>query len=480
MNLEEYAALDATALGQLVAAGDVTAAELAGLARSACEKVNPELNAVIEFYEDAESLQGTDTGLFPGVPFLRKDIGATEAGRLQEIGCRLFKGHRPTQDSYFTQRGRAQGIRIVGRSATPELGTSGFTESILNGITRNPWNPDRTAGGSSGGSSAAVAAGIVPIAHASDGGGSTRIPAACCGLVGFNPSRGRITGGPARQDPLFGLAREFVVCRSVRDMAAALDMYQGPAPGDPFIIVQPERSYVEELELPTAKLRVGIALTRWGEMDVDKAVLQAVKQAAAILQDMGHQVEEIEAPFVPEDNLTAVMGGFHLGIAGLDRAAAMMKRKIDRDTLEPVNLKLYQQAQTLPMSHAGEIFEAMRRVRADIGTATKDFDILLTPTLPATARPHGEFSTTREDLSPQDFMKGDTRLFQFLGVFNVTGQPSVSLPLAEGSDNLPIGVQVVGRFGDEATLVKIARDLEEALPWSGRTPPIHAGLSRYR
>ncbi|HKI73914.1 MAG TPA: amidase [Pseudomonadales bacterium] len=475
MNLKEYAGLDATALGRLVADGDVTAGELAALARSAFEEMNPRLNAIIEFYEDAESLQGPDTGLFPGVPWLRKDIGSTEAGRLQEIGSRLFKGHRPTQDSYFIRRGRAQGIRIVGRSATPELGTSGFTESILSGITRNPWNLERTAGGSSGGSAAAVAAGIVPMAHASDGGGSTRIPAACCGVVGFNPSRGRITGGPTRQDALFGLAREFVVCRTVRDMAAALDMFQGPAPGDPFIIVQPERPYLEEMNLPTGKLRVGVAVTKWGGIEVDDDVLNAVSQTASILEDMGHQIEGIEAPFDPEDNLTAVMGGFHLSIASLDKAAAMMKRKIDENTLEPVNLKLYELGQTLPVSHAGKIFEAMRKVRADIGTATRDFDILLTPTLPTTARPHGEYATTREDLSPEEFMQGDTCLFQFVGVFNVTGQPSVSLPLGQGPDHLPIGIQIVGRFGDEATLVKVARDLEEALPWSKRVPPVHAG-----
>ncbi len=475
MNLKEYTNHDATALGQLVAAGEVSAAELAATARAAYEALNPTLNAIVEFYDDAESVRGSDNGIFPGVPFLRKDVGASEAGRLQEMGSRLFKGYRPTEDSYYFERAWAQGIRVIGRSAVPELATSGFTESIANGITCNPWNLERTAGGSTGGGSAAVAAGIVPLAQASDGGGSIRIPAACCGLVGLNPSRGRISGGPSDQDSLYGLAREFVVCRSVRDMAGALDMFAGPAPGDPFIIAPPERSYREELARPTGKLRVGVALTKWGETDVDAEVLDVVKHTAEILQGMGHQVEEFSIGFDPEDIVLAVMGGFHLGIASLNEAAAMMGRKIDEDTLEPVNLKLYRSGQTLPMSHASEIFEAMRRVRALVGVAAQDFDILLTPSLPSTARPHGEYSTARDDLSAEEYVKGDIRLFQFLGVFNVTGQPSVSLPLAQGLDGLPIGVQVAGRLGDEATLVKVARDLEEAMPWHTRLPPVHCG-----
>ncbi|MFP6681849.1 MAG: amidase [Gammaproteobacteria bacterium] len=478
MRLEEYAMLDATALGRLVEAGELSVAELVGLARVAYDTLNPTLNAILEFYDDAESVCGSEGCVFPGVPFLRKDIGATEAGRLQEMGSRLFEGYRPTEDSYYIERARAGGLRIIGRSAVPELATSGFTESILNGITGNPWNLKRTAGGSTGGGSAAVAAGIVPMAHASDGGGSIRIPAAACGLVGLNPSRGRISGGPCDQDALYGLGREFVVCRSVRDMAAALDVFAGPAPGDPFIIAPPERPYRDELALPTDRLRVGVALTKWGETEVDGEVLDGVKCTAEILQSMGHRVEEFEADFDPEDILRAVMGGFHLGIASLDEGAVMMGRKIDSDTLEPVNLKLYQSGQTLPMSYAGTIFEAMRKVRAAVSIAAKDFDILLTPSLPSTARPHGEFSTTRDDLSAEEYMKGDIRLFQYLGVFNVTGQPSVSLPLAYGADGLPIGIQLAARFGDEATLVKIARDLEEAMPWHTHIPPVHASRPR--
>ncbi|RWH89047.1 MAG: amidase, partial [Mesorhizobium sp.] len=205
------------------------------LAREAHDEVNPRINAVIEFYEDAEAVAvaGANEGIFHGVPFLRKDIGEAEAGRLQEQGSRLFKGYRPETESYYFRHARDAGLRTIGRTTCPELGNSCMSETILNGITGNPWNLERTAGGSSGGAAAAVAAGITPIAHGSDGGGSIRIPAAWCGLVTLNPSRGRISGGPNDQDASFGRSRPFVVCRTVRDMAAALDVFSGPHPGDP-------------------------------------------------------------------------------------------------------------------------------------------------------------------------------------------------------------------------------------------------------
>ncbi|TIR67243.1 MAG: amidase, partial [Mesorhizobium sp.] len=214
MRLSEYVENDATGLASLVSAGKVTAVELTRLAREAHDEVNPRVNAVIEFYQDAETVVGADAGLFNGVPFLRKDTGASEAGRLQEKGSRLYKGYRPVTDSFFFRRARESGLRTVGRTAMPELGTSGMSESLLNGITGNPWDLQRSAGGSSAGSAVAVAAGITPIAHGSDGGGSIRIPASWCGLVGLNPSRGRISGGPNNQDVSFGRSREFVLCRT--------------------------------------------------------------------------------------------------------------------------------------------------------------------------------------------------------------------------------------------------------------------------
>ncbi|WP_245322827.1 amidase [Bradyrhizobium valentinum] len=473
----EYVDYDATGLATLVRAGEVTPLELTRLAREAYVKANPHINAVVEFYEDAENIVGADGGSFYGVPFLRKDIGATEAGRLQERGSRLFKGHRPTTDSYFFRRAREGGLRTVGRTTMPELGTSGMSESVLNGITRNPWSLERSTGGSSAGAAAAVVAGITPIAHASDGGGSIRIPAAWCGLVGLNPSRGRISGGPNNQDASFGLTREFVVCRTVRDMAAALDLFSGPHPGDPFIIVQPNRTYVEELSQPTGVLRVGVASTKWGDLDIDPQVLNAVASTAALLQEMGHEVAEIDPPCDPAERMRISLSRSNFFAHSLEDAARTMGRPISPDTLEPMHLKFYEDGRNSQLSHPGELHEAMRRMRFRVGEAINPFHILLTPTMPTMALTHGGiYSTTNPMLSAKEFKEAGAALYQFLEVFNVTGQPSVSLPLAQSHEGLPIGVQIVARFGDEATLVRIARDLENARPWSHRRPSVRAGV----
>lgn len=476
MKLSEYALHDATGLASLVRKGDVTPLELARLARKAHDEVNPRINAVIEFYEDAESIAGPDGGLFYGVPFLRKDLGATEAGRLQEKGSRLFKGYRPDTDSYFFCRARDAGLRTLGRTATPELGTSGFTESILNGITRNPWSFECSAGGSSGGSAAAVVAGITPIAHGNDGGGSIRVPAAWCGLVGLNPSRGRISGGPSNQDASFGIPREFVLCRSVRDMAAALDVFSGPHAGDPFIIVQPTRPYVEELSQSTKKLRIGVARTKWGAVSLNPEVLRAVELTAAVLEQMGHTVADISPPYEPAERVKIMLGRRKFGVAPLRDSASAMGRHIDADTMEPINLKLYEYAQKAQVFDPGELYEALRSMRFRVGEAIDPFDILLTPTMPTLPLPHGGiYCTTNPTLSAEEFLEADAALYQYLAVFNITGHPSASLPLAQSDSGMPIGIQIVGRFGDEATLVRITRDLEEARAWSHRRPTVRAG-----
>ncbi|TIL20966.1 MAG: amidase [Mesorhizobium sp.] len=478
MKLNEYTDCDATGLASLVKAGEVTPLELTRLARAAHDEVNPRINAVIEFYEDAETVLSADEGIFHGVPFLRKDIGATEAGRLQEQGSRLFKGYRPETESYYFCRARDAGLRTIGRTTCPELGSSGMSESLLNGITGNPWNLERSAGGSSSGAAAAVSAGITPIAHASDGGGSIRVPAAWCGLVGLNPSRGRVSGGPNNQDASFGKTRTFVLCRTVRDMAAALDMFSGPFPGDPFVIIQPSRPYVDELSQPTGTLRVGVARNKWGAVDLDPEVLQAVDVTASLLEEMGHMVTEIAPPYEPAEKTRIGLGGGALFADSLDDQARAMGRTINADTLEPGNLKYYEYSRNSPNASIGTLLENIRKFRFRVGDAINRFDILLTPTMPILAPPHGGiYCTTNPTLSAVEFEEADTALYQYLGVFNVTGHPSVSLPLAHSANSLPIGLQIVGRFGDEATLVRVSRDLEEACPWRRRRPSVRAGVS---
>lgn len=475
MKLREYVDHDATHLASLVRTGQVTPLELTRLAREAHNEINRHINAVIEFYEDAETVAGTDGGLFCGVPFLRKDVGASEADRLQECGSRLFKGCRPQTESYFFRRARDAGLRTVGRTTLPELGTSGMSESIANGRTANPWDLKRSAGGSSAGSAAAVAAGITPIAHGSDGGGSIRIPASWCGLVGLNPSRGRISGGPNRQDASFGFGREFVLCRTVRDMAAALDTFSGPCPGDPFIILQPNGPYVEELSQPTGRLRVGVARTKWGALDLEPEVQQAVDTVASLLEKMGHIITDVDPPYDSAEKTRISLGRSALGSTSLADAARAVGRTINADTLEPINLKLYERGRNSQVNSLGNLLEDIRRFRFKVGEAVEPFDILLTPTMPVVALPHGAiYCTTNPTLSALEFMEADTALYQYLGVFNVTGHPSVSLPLAHRVDGLPIGLQIVGRLGDETTLVRISRDLEEACPWHHRRPKVRA------
>lgn len=475
MRLDEYCLFDATGLAGLVKGGAVDPGALVALARSAYERVNPKINAVVEFYPDADKASSIADGAFAGVPFLRKDIGATEAGRLQECGSRLLKGNLCFIDSHYTRRAKASGLRIVGRSAVPEFAFAGFTETLLEGVTRNPWGLGQSAGGSSGGAAAAVAAGIVPIAHGSDAGGSIRIPASWCGQVGLNPSRGRISGGPDHQDSVFGLAREFVICKSIRDMAAALDVFCGPEPGDPFVIPPPERSYVQELERPTGKLRIGIFRAAcWGGLPVASDVLAVLDDIGIVLADMGHMIEAFEPEIEYELLKKGVSGAFSLGLTGLPDLARMLGRPLDDTTLEPVTLRLMDRALSMTSAQVAEGMEAMRKIRHSVGVAAKDFDILLTPTTPGTAPEHGLCSTTRYDLSADQFIEGDTSLFAFLSIFNVTGQPSVSLPVGLDGSGMPIGLQIVGRFADEATLVRVGRDLEQARPWIARVPLVHA------
>jgi amidase len=481
LNLSEYSRYDGLALAQLILNREVTPGELAELVLQGVQKVNPQINSVNEVYDDALDIADRAThqrGPFAGVPFLRKDLGATEAGRLQEWGSRLFKGYMPENDSFLMTRFKKAGLITLGRSTVPELGISGQTETILQGITRNPWNLDRMAGGSSGGAAASVAAGIVPVAHASDGGGSIRIPASCCGLVGLNPSRGRISGGPDRQDTMFGLAREFVVSRSVRDTAAMLDAVHGSEVGDPFIIIKPERPYIQELQAVTKNLRIAFTADAWGPYPVDKEILKAVEKVAFVCEDMGHKVEADSPPLDFVKVNTAVMNSFGLSDAGLAKDAEAMGRELSLDYLEPVTLKMIERAKNLTIAETMESFEVMRQARFIVGQFFQKYDLLITPSLSLLPQPHGEFSTKRDDLEPHEFWENDFRIFQHMGLFNVTGTPSISLPLGQSESGLPIGVQFAAPFGDEAALIRIAAAFEEAMPWKDNIPPVH--VSRYK
>ena len=476
MNLTEYAQYDGLGLAEIIRSGEFTSTEAAQLFIAAVEKMNPQINSVVEVYDDAlEIAKGAlnGKGPFAGVLFLKKDLGATEGGRLQEMGSRLFKGYVPDKDSFLMTRFKTAGLISMGRSTVPELGISGQTETIVQGITRNPWNPDRMAGGSSGGAAASVAAGIVPVAHASDGGGSIRIPASCCGLVGLNPSRGRISGGPDRQDSMFGLAREFVVSRSVRDTAAMLDAVHGSDVGDPFIIVKPERPYMEELRAPAGNLRIAFTADPWGPYPVDGEIQKTVEKVASVCEDMGHSIEAASPALDFVKVNTVVMNVFGLADAGIAKTAESMGRNLSLDYLEPGTLKMIERARNLTLPEIMDSFEVMRQARYIVGQFFRKYDLFITPSLSLLPQPHGILSTKRDDLEPHEFWENDFRIFQHMGLFSVTGTPSVSLPLGFSESGLPIGVQFAAPFGDEAALIRIAAAFEAAMHWKDRIPPVH-------
>jgi amidase len=476
MRLSEYGHYDATELAELVRGKQVRATELVDLARAAHERLNPVLNAVVELYEDGGRPSVDDVnpvGPFAGVPMLRKDTGPTEAGRLQEHGSRLFAGVRARHDDFFVQHARAAGLRIVGRTTMPELGMSGASESLAHGVTRNPWNTERSCGGSSSGSAAVVAAGIAPIASGGDGGGSLRIPAAFCGVVGLCPSRGRVSDGPDRQDSGRGRDRSFVLCRSVRDLAAALDVFAGSHPGDPFTVPLPTDPFVHALSVPTQRLRVGLADTSWVGAALAPAVAQAIGDTGRLLEQLGHEVETVAAPYGPELHRRVAEGVFLMSLADLDDTAAELGREIDEETLEPYNLLFHRIGSHLPLSYALRTMEAERALRRQIGEALAGYDMVVTPTMHDTAFDLGTFTTTVIDGPYDEFIDADAVNFSFVDVFNVTGQPALSLPLFQSPAGMPIGIQLVGRFAEEATLITVARDLEEALPWADRRPTVH-------
>ena len=476
MNLTEYAQYDGMELADLIRKKEVTANELAELMRQGVQKLNPQINAVIEIYE--ERVAGADEtqlgeGPFCGVPFFLKDLGSAEAGQPQEMGSRLAKGYVAKADTYLTARFKAAGLVILGRTTTPELGLAATTESILTGDTRNPWNLERITGGSSGGSAAAVAAGIVPVAHASDGGGSIRIPAACCGVVGLKPSRGRVSCGPDADERLFGLTQEFIVSRSARDTAALLDAVSKPSPGDPYVIIQPRQPFLKEVGAPTGNLRIAFTDESWTGIAVDPEIVEKVNTIARRCEDMGHTLEAAMPNFDLEPYFSAleVAWGSSLRFS-CDRIAEIMNRPVDADHLEPVTLAIYHSAGEYSAADVIRAKLALNMTRRQIGRFFQDYDLLLTPTLAQLPVPLGTIHQNQEG-GIENWEYGTAQFNAFTNLFNATGLPAISLPLCQSAAGLSIGMQFAAGFGEEALLIRVASALEQALPWTDRNPPVH-------
>lgn len=481
MHLSDYARHDATGLAQLVRSGAVSATELAEAALAARAAVDPTINAVIETWpgDVAEAIAAVPAGApFAGVPFVIKDAVLHMAGKRCEIGSRLCEGAVAEADSELMRRFRAAGLVTVGRTASPEMAFSITTEPVLNGPSRNPWAPDRSVGGSSGGAAAAVAAGIVPLAHANDGGGSIRIPAACCGVFGIKPSRGRVPIGPDSDEGLQGLGQELAVSRSVRDSAALLDAVQGPAVGEPFLIAPPAGPYVEAATRDPAPLRIGLMTQAWGGDRTDPAIAAAVEEVGRLCAALGHRVEPV-APALGIGWDAFLLLNARIWCANLaawvGAASAATGRPIDADMLEPPTLAAHAYGAGLSAVDLLEAFHLRNLVARSIGRFFASHDILLTPTLPGPPARIGAVGAGADRLDGLGWTERLFNLSPFTPLFNVTGLPAMSMPLAQGADGLPIGIQFGAGFGREDRLFALAGQLERARPWAQRRPTIFAG-----
>ena len=479
--------MDATAMAELVGSGEASPSELVEAAIERVEQVNGELNAVIHplFDEAREAAKGEiPDGPFKGVPFLLKDLGAAFAGQPLHMGMQVLKDayFKAPMDTYLAQRFRDAGLITIGKTNTPELGILPTTEPVAYGASKNPWDTTRTPGGSSGGAGAAVASGMVPMAHANDGGGSIRIPASNNGLVGLKPTRQRISEGPLVGDNLSGLTCELVVSRSVRDTARILDAVEGPAPGDPYVAPEPLRPYVEELTDESTGLRVGLMTAPAVESEVAAECVAAAEETAKLLESLGHKLTGSS----PMD----VLGSGDAGVdiqdsfltrwaagqaAGLDQIGMLLGRELTGEDVEPL---------TWTLAAIGRERDSARYLRdvalhqgisrAIAGWFEAGHDLLLTPTMAEVAPKLGEIDDTLTD-DPMDAFHRSFPSGAFTALFNVTGQPAISLPLHWSSEDVPVGVQLVAPFGREDLLIRVAAQLERAQPWADRVAAVYAG-----
>jgi amidase len=480
MKLSEYVQFDGLGLGTLVKSGEVSARELAATALKAIEATNPQVQAVIETYDDVLPTldhKPIGEGLFAGVPFLVKDLVLHQKGRLCEFGSRMGAGLVAPHSTDLAKRFDAAGLVTLGRTKSPEMGFNLTTENKFHGPVHNPWNLERSPGGSSGGSAAAVASGMVPLAHANDGGGSIRLPASACGLFGMKPSRGRIPIGPDSADGLNGLGIEHVVSRSVRDSAAAMDATQGPGLGDPYAIQAPKRPYLQEIGAPAGKLKIALAPVPLSDGPVSKDCLNAVSATASLCADLGHEVIEAR----PELGVTwerfmlanarVWCSNMAFWITGLSHVTG---RKPGLDMLEATTLACYEYGLTVSAVELHEAFDIFNTVSRHVAPFFEKYDLLLTPTLPDPPQPLGTFDANAPGYDGIGWSTRTLSSCPYTPLFNVTGQPAMSVPLEHSSEGLPIGMQFVAKFGDEATLFRLAAQLEEARPWFSRRPPVFA------
>lgn len=465
---------DAMGLAALVKARKVSPSELLEASIARAEALNPRFNFIAQrHYDHARKAiaAGLPQGPFTGVPWLLKDLNTYLAGELTEGGSRFYKGYRASVTSTLASRIQAAGFVIFGKTTTPEYGLTGTTENKLTGDTRNPWNPAHISGGSSGGAAVAVASGVLPAAHATDGGGSIRIPAACCGLFGLKPSRGRVPAGPLKTEGWGGLSTHHAVTWSVRDSAAILDATHGVEPGSRYGAPTPDGSFLSQVTRSPGKLRIALMVDPFAHSPVDPECAEAARAAARLCESLGHHVSEA-APRLDVAALgfaSFVLIGSAVAADIADRAKATGINPAE--TLEPITLAFAEYGKTFTAMDYHRANDILQNAAITLGQFMQQYDVILSPTLAAPPLKLGQIN-----LSPDcDFQTWGQRaavFSPFTQIANMTGQPGMSVPLAMSQGGLPIGVQFLGRYGEEALLLRLAGQLERAAPWAARRPKI--------
>lgn len=476
MAIEGYDDLDAIGIADLVRSREVSAAEVLEEAIARVESVNPELNFLAHEAWEVARVSAADPDLpqgpLQGVPWLVKELASSWEGQPATNTLPWLREQRAAEDSELVRRLKGAGLVLFGKSTSPEQGWALATESSLHGVTRNPWDPERTPGGSSGGSAAAVAARVLPMADASDGGGSIRVPAANCGLVGLKPARGRITLAPQVVDYWYGGATIHCVSRSVRDSALLLDITSGGLPGEPYVQPRPARPFIEQVSIEPDPLRVAlVTATPDHGTPLDPQIKAAAEAGGHLLEGLGHHVEPQPVPyeFWPlYKNYTALIAA--QTAAFFDAMAGVVGRAAEPADMAHMYWTMAEFGRSLTaVDHSNQI-EAMRQQCRDMLVRMAAFDVWLMPTLPMLPRTHGYYDMALDFATYDDTRMGPDCCYT--APFNASGSPAVSLPMGTSVEGWPIGLQLVGRDGDEATLIRLAAQIEQAQPWADLRPPV--------
>jgi amidase len=463
----------ATELARLVRTGEIASRDLVETALERIEALEPELNAFAHLdpegaLAEAELVRPGDERPFAGVPIAIKDT-AEVAGWPFTLGSDVFGDFVPGYDTFAVRRLRDAGFVLVGKTSLPEFGILPVTEPRRFGPTRNPWDTERTPGGSSGGAAAAVAAGMLPLAHGSDGGGSIRIPAACCGLVGLKPSRGRISRGPAQGEDF--LVQDGVLTHTVADTAELLDLLAGYEPGDASWAPPPPEPFAAASGREPGRLRIAFTTGAAIDAELDPQCERAVRDAAELLSSLGHELQEVDAPWAGQDLLRVFTLVFGAPVAmGVFFGAQVTGREPSEELVEPLTWAVWNRIRERSALDYLLARTQLAMASRAIVALWNDFDVVMTPALAQRPVRIGEIDACSDD--PWGDFRRSGQFTPYTAVFNVTGQPAVSLPLFQGDDGLPLGVQLAGRPADEATLLSLAAQLEAARPWADRRPEL--------